>query len=112
MLIKSVLLALVMIALIGVGLHRGLLWLTASGSTWAEGTLGASSHDPLSWVVWFVSIAASLGIVIGGIFLMPAVTAFVGSFFVDEIAEQVERVHYPSDPAGKALPLMRGVTEG
>ena len=43
---------------------------------------------------------------------MPAVTAFVGSFFVDEIAEQVERVLLPADPAGKALPVMRGVMEG
>ena len=111
-LIKSVLLALVMIVLIGVGLQKGLTWLTASGSTWAEGTLGASSHDSLGWIVWLVSIATSLGIVLGGVFLMPAVTAFVGSFFVDEIAEQVERVHYPAEPAGKALPILRGATEG
>ena len=40
-LIKSVLLALVMIVLIGVGLHKGLSWLTQSGSIWAEGSLGA-----------------------------------------------------------------------
>jgi CysZ protein len=111
-LIKSVLLALVMIVLIGVGLQKGLIWLTASGSTWAEGTLGAGSHNSLSWIVWLVSIATSLGIILGGVFLMPAVTAFVGSFFVDEIAEQVERVHYPQDPPGKALPVLRGVTEG
>jgi uncharacterized protein involved in cysteine biosynthesis len=111
-LIKSVLLALVMIALIGVGLQKGLLWLTQSGSTWAESSLGAASHDPLSWLVWFVSIAASLGIIIGGVFLMPAVTAFVGSFFVDEIAEQVEHAYYPTEPAGKALPVMRAATEG
>ena len=65
-LIKSVLLALVMIALIGVGLYKGLTWLTASGSTYAEGALGASWHDPLAWIVWIISIAASLGIVFGG----------------------------------------------
>ena len=59
-----------------------------------------------------LSIAAGLGIIVGGVFLMPAVTAFVGSFFVDEIAEQVERAHYPADPSGKALPLFRAVTEG
>jgi CysZ protein len=111
-LIKSVLLALVMIVLIGVGLQKGLTWLTASGSTWAEGTLGAGSHDSLGWIVWLVSIATSLGIILGGVFLMPAVTAFVGSFFVDEIAEQVEHVHYPQDPPGKALPVLRGATEG
>jgi CysZ protein len=111
-LIKSVLLALVMIVLIGVGLQKGLTFLTASGSTWAEGSLGAGSHDSLAWIVWLVSIATSLGIILGGVFLMPAVTAFVGSFFVDEVAEQVERVHYPADPAGKALPILRGATEG
>ena len=68
------------IALIGVGLHKGLSWLTASGSTYAEGALGASWHDPLAWLVWIISIAASLGIVIGGVFLMPAVTAFCSDF--------------------------------
>ena len=111
-LIKSVLLALVMIVLIGVGLHKGLSWLTQSGSVWAEGSLGAGAHNPLSWIVWIVSIATSLGIIVGGVFLMPAVTAFVGSFFVDEIAEQVERGYYPQDPAGKALPVMRAAVEG
>ena len=111
-LIKSVLLALVMIVLIGVGLHKGLSWLTQSGSIWAEGSLGAGAHGPLSWIVWIVSIATSLGIIVGGVFLMPAVTAFVGSFFVDEIAEQVERAYYPQDPSGKALPVMRGALEG
>jgi CysZ protein len=111
-LIKSVLLALVMIVLFSIGLHKGLSWLTQSGSTYAEGALGASWHDPLAWVVWIFSIAAGLSIVIGGVFLMPAVTAFVGSFFVDEIAERVEQAHYPQDPPGKALPVVRSAMEG
>jgi len=111
-LIKSVLLALIMIVLIGAGLHKGLTWLTQNGSTWAEGTFGSGTHGPLTVMVWIVSIATSLGIIIGGVFLMPAVTAFVGSFFVDEIAEQVERVHYPAEPVGKALPILRAATEG
>lgn len=111
-LIKSMLLALAMIVLIGVGLHSGLTWITMAGERWAEGQLGPSSSTPLQWFVWLLSIAASLGIVVGGIFLMPAVTAFVGSFFVDEIADLVEREYYPSDPAGHALPLARSVVEG
>jgi uncharacterized protein involved in cysteine biosynthesis len=111
-LVKSMLLALVTIVLMGIGLHRGLTWLTTAGEMWAQGQLGPSSSSPLQWLVWFVSIAAGLGIVIGGIFLMPAVTAFVGSFFVDEIAELVEREYYPSDPAGTPLPLARSVVEG
>ena len=111
-LIKSVLLALVMIVLIGIGLHRGLSWLTENGSTWAEGAFGPGTHGPLAVMVWIVSIATSLGIIVGGVFLMPAVTAFVGSFFVDEIAGQVEQTYYPQDPSGQALPVLRGATEG
>ena len=111
-LIKSVLLALVLIVIIGVGLHRGLSWLTEGGSGLAGTALGPGSTGPLAVMVWIVSVATSLGIVVGGVFLMPAVTAFVGSFFVDEIAEQVERTHYPADPAGKALPIVRASAEG
>jgi uncharacterized protein involved in cysteine biosynthesis len=111
-LIKSMLLAIVMIILIGVGLYKGLDWLATYGGVWAESTIGPSAHTPLSWVIWIASIATALGIAVGGIFLMPAVTAFVGSFFVDEIAELVEREYYPADPVGKALPLVRSVVEG
>ena len=59
-----------------------------------------------------LSIAATLGIITGALFLMPAVTAFVGSFFVDEIADEVERTHYPMEPPGTALPLFRAMIEG
>ena len=59
-----------------------------------------------------LSIAATLGIITGALFLMPAVTAFVGSFFVDEIADEVERTHYPMEPPGTALPLFRALIEG
>jgi CysZ protein len=111
-LIKSMLLALLAIILLGVGLYKFLDWLTISGGLWAEGALGPKSHTPLSWVIWFASIASALGIVVGGIFLMPAVTAFVGSFFVDEIADLVERTYYPADPPGQALPLDRSIFEG
>ena len=111
-LIKSTLLAIVMIILIGVGLYKGLDWIVNYGGVWAESTIGPSAHTPLSWVIWIASIVTALGIAVGGIFLMPAVTAFVGSFFVDEIAELVEREYYPADPVGKPLPLARSVIEG
>src|SRR5262249_29729519 len=34
------------------------------------------------------------------------------SFFADEIAELVERSHYPSDPPGAAVPLWLAAVEG
>jgi CysZ protein len=69
-------------------------------------------HSAWTALVWILSIMAGLGIITGALFLMPAVTAFVGSFFVDEIAEEVEREHYPMEPLGSALPLGRALVEG
>jgi uncharacterized protein involved in cysteine biosynthesis len=43
---------------------------------------------------------------------MPAVTALVASFFVDDIALEVERSDYPDEPVGKPLPLTRAAIEG
>jgi uncharacterized protein involved in cysteine biosynthesis len=44
--------------------------------------------------------------------LMPAVTAIVGSFFADQIGQEVEREHYPADPPGRAVPLWLAIWEG
>ncbi|MCC6777236.1 MAG: sulfate transporter family protein [Hyphomicrobiales bacterium] len=109
---KAVGLALVLIVLIGIGLHRLLSWLATYGADWAESMLGTSAHMPLSILTWILSVAAGLGIVLGSIFLMPAITALVGSFFVDEIALEVERTYYPGEPPGAPLPLVPAVMQG
>ena len=109
-LLKSIGLALVLIVLIGIGLNRVFSWMATSGATWAEATAGG--HTAWQILAWVISILATLGIITGALFLMPAVTAFVGSFFVDEIADEVERQHYPMEAPGTALPLMRAVIEG
>jgi CysZ protein len=111
-LLKSVGLALLTIVIIGIGLQRLLASLAESGANWAEQTSGFAPHSVWAALAWILSILAGLGIVTGALFLMPAVTAFVGSFFVDEVAEAVERTHYPADPVGTALPLGRALIEG
>lgn len=111
-LLKAAGLALLLIALIGVGLQRGFAFLAEAGAGWAETATGVAPHAAWNALVWILSIAASLGIITGAVLLMPAVTAFVGSFFVDEIAEHVEREHYPAEPPGTALPLGRAMIEG
>ena len=111
-LLRSVGLAIIILIALGVGVYQALAWLTGAGETWAESTLGAGSHDPLLLLAKLLAIAFSLGIVVGGIFLMPAVTALVASLFGDEIAEHVEQQHYPLDPPGVALPLARAILEG
>jgi CysZ protein len=108
---KAIGLALLLIVLIGIGLHRALAALAAYGAATVTG-IDASAHWGWNIFIWFVSFAAGLGIFAGAVFLMPAVAAFVGSFFVDEIAEAVERGHYPNDQPGRALPLWRALIEG
>lgn len=111
-LLKSIALALVLIVAVAVGLHRLLLWLAGEGGEWAQGALGPAADTPLSIVLWIVSIAAGLGILFGSVFLMPAVTSVVASFFVDEIAGEVERTHYPADAPGHAVPFASATWEG
>ena len=109
---KSIGLALVLIVVVGIVLERLIMWLVGAGSSSVETTLGPHAHVPASIIAWVLSIAASLGVVVGSILLMPAVTAFVASFFADQIAEEVERTHYPADSPGTALPLGRAILEG
>jgi CysZ protein len=109
-LFKSIGLALVMIVIIGIAFNRLFSFMADSGAAWAETTTGL--HSAWQVLAWMLSFAATLGIVTGAVFLMPAVTAFVGSFFVDEIADEVERAHYPAEAPGRALPLARALIEG
>src|SRR5437763_1034965 len=102
---KTIGLALAQIVIVGIVLERLIVYLVGAGSASVESTLGPHAHLPASAIAWLLSIAAGVGIVVGSIMLMPAVTALVGSFFADQIADAVEREHYPADPPGKALPL-------
>src|SRR5215471_8885640 len=111
-LFKSVGLAIAVLVVLSIALYRVLAWATGAGETWAEGALGTMSHAPLLVLAKLLAIATGLGIIAGAIFLMPAVTALVASFFADEIAENVEHTHYPLDPPGRALPLARAVIQG
>ena len=109
---RSIGLALVLITVLSVGLQRLLSWLATSGQSWAEAMLGPGAHSPLYVVSWIVSVAAGLGIVFGAVLLMPAITSLVASVFVDEVADHVEREHYPAEPPGIALPFALAMHEG
>jgi CysZ protein len=109
---KSIGLALILIVVIGIGLHRALVWLVTIGEGWAEQTFGVTTNLPVTALVWLLSFATGLGIIAGSVFLMPAVTALVASLFVDDIGAVVERTHYPGDSPGTELPLWRALFEG
>ncbi|MBN8920811.1 MAG: sulfate transporter family protein [Rhizobiales bacterium] len=111
-LLKSVGAALAVLVVLGIGLQRLLSWAVGSGGakleTWAGGTYGGT----LNIVELVLTILASVGLFAGLVFLMPAVTTLVASFFADEIAQRVEEDNYPADPPGRPLPVARALFEG
>jgi|SRR5215470_646213 len=109
-LVKAIGLAVIVLIVIGVALERLIDWLATEGGTYVEGVIGL--HSVLHALLWVLAIISSLGLVVGAIFLMPAVTSLIASFFVDEIAELVERTHYPDDSPGVAIPIVRAAYEG
>jgi uncharacterized protein involved in cysteine biosynthesis len=108
---RSIGLALALITVMAIGLQRALSWFATSGEVWAETALGPSFQTPLNILAWIVSIAAGLGVVLGAVFLMPAVTSLVAGVFVDDVAEHVEREHYPAEQPGVALPFGVAIIE-
>ena len=46
------------------------------------------------------------------VYLVPAVTAIVAGYFLDDVAEVVERQDYPADRPGAALPFGKAILYG
>ena len=111
-LLKSVGLAILVLILLGIGLQRLFAWLAGQGAGYLEGVSGPGLQGPLHALLWVLAIIAGFGLVAGAIFVMPAVSAFVASFFSDEIAAEVEHAHYPADPPGAPVPLWTAEIEG
>jgi len=111
-LFKSVGLAIALLVVLVIVLFRLLGWLSDTGISWLETTMGSWAHGALAVVGWIIAVALGVGLLAGAVLLVPAVTAVVASLFADEIAEIVERTHYPADRPGRALPLVRATIEG
>jgi CysZ protein len=111
-LLKSIGLAILVLIIFGIGLHRLLGWLAGIGESYLEGVAGQGLATPLHALLWVLAILAGFGLFAGAVFLMPAVTSFVASFFSDEIAAEVEHMHYPADPPGVPISLTQATIQG
>ena len=104
---------------------RGLLWrslgltLLLLAICWALLTKGLTAwldHQALiadhGFWTQLASVMAGAGLCLGLAYLIPTISMLVSSFFLDEIAEKIERQDYSSDPVGTAIPIKRAVWEG
>ena len=57
-------------------------------------------------------ILAGAGLFIALAYLLPAVSALVAGYFLDDAAEIVEHTDFPSDPPGEPLPVGRALLYG
>lgn len=74
--------------------------------TWYLLSLIPEFHsDWWSWLNYVVQFGSGLGVLVAMAFLFPAVVTTFMSMFLDDVAEAVERKHYPADSPGRALPF-------
>ncbi len=57
------------------------------------------------WLSFVFGILASIGLALGLALLISPVTAVIAGFFLDDVAEVVEKRDYPNDAPGVAMPL-------
>ncbi len=65
-----------------------------------------------SWAGWLsvlAAIVAGLGLALALALLIAPVTAIVAGFFLDDVAELVERTDFPADAPGRPVPVMRSI---
>lgn len=61
--------------------------------------------DWAGWLGFVFGILASIGLALGLALLISPITAVIAGFFLDDVAEVVERRDYPMDAPGVAMPL-------
>jgi CysZ protein len=88
-LLKSLALTIALLAIVGLTLDRLVLSLVSISAPWLAAAF---------------SVLLGLGLLAGLAFLLAPVISLVASFFLDEIAERVEREIDPASPPGRAAP--------
>jgi CysZ protein len=74
-----------------------------------------SDHDLIAAypiVDSFAFFLAGFGLFVALVYLLPAITAIVAGYFLDDVAEVVERQDYPADRPGEALPFGKAILYG
>ena len=64
---------------------------------------------PWPWAETLLAIGSGLALVAAFFFLMAPVTAVFAGFFLDDVAQRVEQLHYSNDPPGRPLGTVQAV---
>ncbi len=101
-LVRAGLAALVVFIGVWIAAWFGLSWLGEALSGWATLEPGGFWDEVVGWVVGAAGVVAVL---VASFLLFPAVMLIALSFLLDDIAQAVERRHYPELPPARAQPI-------
>lgn len=101
-LVKSLALTIALLALVWFALTRVL-------NAYLEGHPLSADYPIVDGFAFFL---AGAGLLVALVYLIPAVSALVAGYFLDEVAEIVERTDYGGDPRGEPLPTGRALLYG
>ena len=102
-LVRSLLASLVVFIGVWVAAWFGLSWTGEALSAWVAGQEpGGFWVEAVEWVVAAAGVAAVL---VASFLLFPAVMLIALSLMLDDIAQAVERRHYPELPPARAQPI-------
>lgn len=76
---------------------------------WLQGAVMPDLPDWAGWLTFAFGIVASLGLALGLALLLAPVTAIIAGFFLDDVAEVIEKRDYPAEAPGTALPLGQAI---
>ena len=76
---------------------------------WLQGMVMPDLPEWAGWLTLIFGIAASVGLALGLALLLAPVTAIIAGFFLDDVAEIIEKRDYPAEAPGTALPLGQAV---
>lgn len=76
---------------------------------WLSSALMPDLPDWAGWLTLVFGIIASIGLALGLALLLAPVTAIIAGFFLDDVAEVIEKRDYPAEKPGVALPMGQAV---
>ena len=99
-------LTLLALAVVWLGLRESFV---AFAWPWLQGALMPDLPDWAGWLTFVFGIVASIGLALGLALLLAPVTAIIAGFFLDDVAEVIEKRDYPADKPGVALPMGQAI---
>lgn len=76
---------------------------------WLQGAFMPDLPDWAGWLTLVFGVVASIGLALGLALLLAPVTAIIAGFFLDDVAEVIEKRDYPTETPGVALPMGQAI---